>query len=62
MKTYLHIKMNKKGKELEKKLEDCKIVSNDYQKSIDTQSFYANYQKKDDEMKLFVQDFKKVNV
>ena len=54
--------MNKKGKELEKKLNDTKIIPDEYLKSLEIQSFYSNWQKKEDDIKLFIQDFKKVNV
>jgi hypothetical protein len=62
IKTYLHIRMNKKGKELEKKLNDTKIIPDEYLKSLEIQTFYSNWQKKEDDIKLFIQDFKKVNV
>jgi hypothetical protein len=62
MKAYLHIRMNKKFQELEKKLNSTKIVSDDYMASLETQNFYAARQKKEDDLKLFVSDFKKVNI
>lgn len=62
IKTYLHIRMNKKGKELEKKLNEAKIIPDDYLKSLETVTFFSNLQKKEDDIKLFVSDFKKVNV
>jgi hypothetical protein len=54
--------MNRKGKELEKKLEGAKIIPSEYLKNIETTSFFTNLQKKEDEIKLFTQDFKKVNI
>jgi hypothetical protein len=62
IKAYLHIRMNKKGKELEKKLNDTKIIPDEYLKNLETQSFYSTLQKKDDDIKLFTSDFKKINV
>ena len=62
IKTFLHIRMNKIGKELETKLTNSRIVPNDYLKSLETLSFYAKWEKKDEETKLFYNDFKKVNV
>jgi hypothetical protein len=54
--------MNKKGKELEKRLNDSKIIHDEYLKSLETSSFYSGLQKKEDDIKLFTQEFKKVNV
>jgi hypothetical protein len=62
VKTYLHIRMNKKGKELEKKLNDSRIISDDYLKGLESLSFYNKMEKKDEEMKLFTSDVKKLNV
>jgi hypothetical protein len=54
--------MNKKGKELEKKLNDTKIIPDEYLKSLESQTFYSSWQKKDEDVKLFTNDFKKLNV
>jgi len=54
--------MNKKGKEQEKKLDEAKIIPDEYLKSLETTAFFTNLQKKDDDIKLFVSEFKKVNV
>ena len=62
VKTYLHIRMNKKGKELERRLNSSKIISDEYTKTLETISFHSNLKKKDDEMKLFSSEFNKVNV
>ncbi len=62
MKAQLHIRMNKKFQELERKLNSTKIVSDEYLVSLETQNFYATRQKKEDDLKLFVSDFKKVNI
>jgi hypothetical protein len=62
VKTYLHIRMNKKGKELEKKLDSSKIIPSEYLKDLETTNFYINLQKKEEEIKLFTQDYKKINI
>jgi hypothetical protein len=62
IKTYLHFKKNKKGKELEKKISDCKIIADDYLRTLETTSFFTNWQKKEEEVKLFSNEMKKVNV
>ena len=54
--------MNKKGKELEKKLNDVKIIPDEFLKTLETTTFFTNLQKRDDDIKLFVSDFKKINV
>jgi len=61
IKTYLHIRMNKKGRELEKKLNEAKIITPDMEKSLETNSFYSSTEK-DKEKKLFVKDSKKIDV
>ena len=61
IKTYLHIRMNKKGRELEKKLNDAKIINSDLEKSLETNSFYSNTEK-EKEKKLFVKESKKIDV
>ena len=53
--------MNKKGKDLEKKLNEAKIIPDSYLKDLSTQNFYASMQKQDDELKLFTSEFKKLN-
>jgi hypothetical protein len=62
IKTYLHIRMNKIGKELENKLTSSRIIPNEYLKSLDTLSFYSAWEKKEEEAKLFYNEVKKVNV
>ncbi len=54
--------MNKIGKDLGAKLTNSRIIPNDYLKSLETLSFYARWEKKDEETKLFYNDVKKVNV
>jgi hypothetical protein len=54
--------MNKKGKELEKRLDSAKIIPSEYLKGLETTNFYNNLQKKEDEIKLFTQEFKKINI
>jgi len=62
VKTYLHIKMNKKGKDLERKLNNSKIISDEYTKTLEAIAFHSSLKKKEEEMKLFSNEFKKVNV
>ena len=47
--------MNKKGRELERKLNDSKIIPEDDMKEVQTMNFYSTFNKKDDnkEKKLF---------
>lgn len=54
--------MNRKGKDLENKLNASKIIPDDYLKKLDQSNFYTKLEKKDEEIKLFTSEFKKVNV
>lgn len=62
VKSFLHIRMNKKGKELEIKLNNGKIISNDILKNIEVSGFYDQQAKKQDDLKLFSEEFIKVQV
>ena len=62
VKTYLHIRMNKKGKEWERKLNNAKIISEEYTRTLEAIAFHSNLKKKDDEMRLFSNEFNKVNI
>ena len=42
IKKLLHIRMNRKGKEIEKKLNDCRIIPIDYIRSLEIQAFFDN--------------------
>ena len=61
IKTFLHIKMNKKGKELEQKLNNCKIVPDEYLTNLEIINFYTNWNKKEENIKLFNKESKKLN-
>lgn len=61
IKTYLHIRMNKKGRELGNKLNEAKIISNDVEKSLETLSFYS-VSEKEKETKLFTKTNNKIEV
>ena len=61
IKTFLHIKMNKKGKELENKLNTCKIVPDEYLENLETINFYTNWNKKQANISLFNKESKKLN-
>lgn len=54
--------MNKKGKELETKLNNGKIISNDILKNIEVSGFFDQQAKKQDDLKLFNEEFIKVQV
>ena len=62
IKTFLHIRMNKKGREIENKLNSCKIIPDDYLKQLDTLNFYVNWNKKEENAKVFMTESKKLNV
>jgi hypothetical protein len=49
--------MNKKGRELERKLYESKIIPDDDMKEVQTMNFFSTFNKKDDEKekKLFAQ-------
>ena len=40
VKTYLHIRMNKKGKEWERKLNNAKIISEEYTRTLEAIAFH----------------------
>lgn len=50
--------MNKKGRELERKLNDSKIIPDEDRKEVQIMNFYSTFNKKDDEKekKLFAQN------
>jgi hypothetical protein len=54
--------MNKKGRELENKLNSCKIIPDDYLKQLDTLNFYVNWNKKEENARVFMTESKKLNV
>ena len=62
IKTFLHIRMNRKGKELMAKLEGCKIIPEAYIKHLESVQFYTNWNKKEENQKIFTDEVKKINV
>ena len=62
IKTFLHIRMNRKGKELMVKLEGCKIIPEAYIKHLESVQFYTNWNKKEENQKIFTDEVKKINV
>ena len=62
IKTFLHIRMNKKGNEFQGKLDGCRIVPDDYLKHLETLEFYSNWNKKEENLKVFTDEVKKLNV
>ena len=62
IKTFLHIRMNRKGTELMGKLEGCRIIPESYVKHLESVQFYTNWNKKEENQKLFTDEVKKINV
>ena len=62
IKTFLHIRMHRKGKELMGKLEGCKIIPETYIKHLESVQFYTNWNKKEENQKIFTDEVKKINV
>lgn len=54
--------MNKKGKEMERKLNSGKIISDEYTKNLETISYHSSIKKKDDDLRLFSNEFNKINI
>ena len=62
IKTFLHIRMNRKGKELMGKLDGCRIIPESYVKHLESVQFYTNWNKKEENQKIFTDEVKKINV
>ena len=62
IKTFLHIRMNKKGKELENKLNACKIIPDEYLRALETTNFYANWNKKEENLRVFTEESRKLKI
>ena len=62
IKTFLHIRMNRKGKELMKKLDGCRIIPESYINHLESVQFYTNWNKKEENQKIFTDEVKKINV
>ena len=62
IKTFLHIRMNRKGNEFQGKLDGCRIIPDDYIKHLETLEFYTNWNKKEENLKVFTDEVKKLNV
>ena len=62
IKTFLHIRMNRKGKELLGKLEGGRIIPESYIKHLESVQFYSNWNKKEENQKIFTDEVKKINV
>ena len=61
IKTFLHIRMNRKGKELLGKLEGCKIIPENYIRHLESVQFYTNWNKKEENQKRCTDEVKKIN-
>ena len=62
IKTFLHIRMNRKGKELMGKLEGGRIIPESYVKHLESVQFYTSWNKKEENQKIFTDEVKKINV
>jgi len=64
IKTYLHIRMNKKGRELEKRLYDAKIYADEELKPVETFLYFSTFTKREEEKekKIFEKPGTKVDV
>ena len=62
IKTFLHIRMNKKGKELINKLNACRIIPLDYLRSIEVENFYAQKEKKEENLAIQRKESEKMNM
>lgn len=62
VKNFLHIRMNTKGKELNLKLKKSKIISDDIIDNISNSIFFDEKQRKEEDNKVFIQDFQKVKI
>ena len=62
IKTFLHIRMKRKGKELMKKLDGCRFIPESYIKHLESVQFYTNWNKKEENQKIFTDEVKKINV
>ena len=54
--------MNNKSKELEIKLNNSKIISDDIKQAVTTSKFFSNNDKKQEDLKLFSDEFQKVQI
>ena len=54
--------MNKKNTELEVKLNNSKIIPDDVYRGMSATSFFSSHQKKQDDLKLFADEFTKVKI
>jgi len=60
VKSFLHIRMNKKFKELDMKFNNCKIISDDVLKEVEVSNFFDRKQEKEDDIKLFTEEVGKI--
>lgn len=61
IKTFLHIRMNKKGREFADKLTNCLIIPETYLKHLETLEFYSGWNKKKEDEKVFSTTVKRIN-
>ena len=61
IKTFLHIRMNKKGKELVNKLNACRIIPLDYLRTIEKDAFFEKKKKKEDNLAVQKEESERIN-
>lgn len=54
--------MNSKGKELDIKLNNCRIIPSDVYKGLEAKNYFEDKKKKHEDIKLFTNEFKKVQI
>ena len=59
IKTFLHIRMNRKIRETINKLNACRIVPVDYNQSIETLNFYYKKQKREENLAIYKKESSK---
>lgn len=62
VKSFLHIKMIKKSNELEMKLSNAKIISDDIMRNSSSMAYMSSGQRKQEELKLLSDEFTKVQL
>ena len=61
IKTFLHIRMNRKGKEIQNKLNACRIIPLDYIRALDIDSFFEKKEKREENLALQMTETAKIN-
>ena len=61
IKTFLHIRMNRKGKEIQNKLNACRIIPLDYIRALEIDSFFEKKEKREENLALQMTETAKIN-